>query len=103
MPQSKVYVEGSGGRAQAGERNVSTKSAKIKAQIAELEAAMAEAQAREREIMRDRVAKVAERSGLIDVMLSSKQLAIAFRSIIDNPPAEPEAKTRKGGEDNEHE
>lgn len=90
-------------RARAGERNVSTKSAKIRAQIAELEAAMAEAQAREREVMRNRVAKIAERSGLIDIMLSSKQLAIAFQSIIDNPPAEPETKTRKGGEDNEHE
>lgn len=82
---------------------MSTKSAKIRAQIAELEAAMAEAQAREREVMRNRVAKIAERSGLIDIMLSSKQLAIAFQSIIDNPPAEPETKTRKGGEDNEHE
>lgn len=77
---------------------MSTKSAKIAAQIAALETAMAEAKAAERERMKARVIRVAEQSGLLDVMIDSKTLAQAFTDLATNPPATPE----KGQEEEIH-
>lgn len=82
---------------------MSTKSAKIAAQIAELEAAMAEAKAAERERMKARVIRVAEQSGLLDVMIDSKTLAQAFGGLVARAPAEPETKTKKEDEIHGHE
>lgn len=68
-----------------GDKAMSTKSAKIAAQIAALETAMAEAKKAERERMRARVIRVADQSGLLDVMIDSKALAQAFSALAATP------------------
>lgn len=61
---------------------MATKSAKIRAQIAALEAAAAAAAEEEKERMRARVVRAAERAGLLNTTLSTRDLETAFRNAI---------------------
>lgn len=69
------------------------------AEIAALEARAAAAVEEERERMRKRVVRAADRAGLLDTTLTARDLETAFRGILSQPAQPAAANT----DQNEHE